>query len=158
VAPDYGKEFFLFVAGAQSSGVGGRLGGGRVLTQFIDTGPPEDPVLTPTGGKKKYSELGRIIGLDKPNRRSPSEQTEPPAPTDPVTGKRCRVGHFAPLGFYSKSLQRDHKKLTSLDVELCRIKPTEACVFAQHPRPNSRMSPASSFGPFGSAVTTARSG
>jgi hypothetical protein len=59
VAPDYGKEFFLFVDGAQSSGVGG------VLTQFVDTGPPEDPVLTPTGGKKKYSELDRVIGLDK---------------------------------------------------------------------------------------------
>jgi hypothetical protein len=60
VAPDYGKEFFLFVGGARSSGVGG------VLTQFIDTGPPEDPVLAPTGGKKKYSELDRVIGLDKP--------------------------------------------------------------------------------------------
>ena len=114
VAPDYGKEFFLFVDGAQSSGVGG------VLTQFVDTGPPEDPVLTPTGGKKKYSELDRVIGLDKPNRRLPSEQTEPPAPIDPVSGKR-RVGYFAPLGFYSKSLQRHHKKWTSLDVELYAI-------------------------------------
>jgi hypothetical protein len=59
VAPDYTKEFFLFVDGAQSSGVGG-----VAYCQFIDTGPPEDPVLTPTGGKKKYSELVRVIGLD----------------------------------------------------------------------------------------------
>ena len=114
MAPDYTKEFFLFVDGAQSSGVGG------VACQFVDTGPPEDPVLAPTGGKKKYSELDRVVGLDKPNRRLPSEQTEPPAPTDPVTGNR-RVGYFAPLGFYSKSLQRHHKKWTSLDVELYAI-------------------------------------
>jgi hypothetical protein len=31
------------------------------------------------------------------------------------------VGYFAPLGFYSKSLQRHHKKWTSLDVELYAI-------------------------------------
>ena len=114
VAPDYSKEFFLFVDGAQSSGIG------SVVMQFIDTGPPEDVPTVPTGGKKQYSELDRVIGLDKPNRRLPSEQAEPIAPIDPASGKR-RVGYFAPLAFYSKALQRHHKKWTSLDVELYAI-------------------------------------
>jgi hypothetical protein len=114
IAPDYSKEFFLFVDGVQSSGIG------SVVMQFIDTGPPEDVPTVPTGGKKQYSELDRVIGLDKPNRRLPSEQAEPIAPIDPVSGKR-RVGYFAPLASYSKALQRHHKKWTSLDVELCAI-------------------------------------
>jgi hypothetical protein len=105
VAPDYSKEFFLFVDGAQSSGIG------SVVMQFIDTGPPEDVPTVPTV---------RVIGLDKPNRRLPSEQAEPIAPIDPVSGKR-RVGYFAPLAFYSKALQIHHKKWTSLDVELYAI-------------------------------------
>jgi hypothetical protein len=116
--PDWDKEFFLWVDGAQSAGIG------SVITQFVDTAPPgsDEP---PEGRqqklkKRKYSELDRVSGLHLPNRRLPSEQEEPVAPIDASTGKR-RVGSYAPIAFYSKSLQKHHKRWTSLDVELFAI-------------------------------------
>ena len=116
--PDWSKEFFLWVDGAQSAGIG------SVITQFVDTALPgsEDHLALKPGrpSKPEYTELDRVSGLDQPNRRLPSEQEPPKAPFDEVSGKR-RVGYFAPIAFYSKSLQKHHKRWTSLDVELFAI-------------------------------------
>jgi hypothetical protein len=117
--PNWDLPFHCFSDGAQSAGVGG------CICQFIVTGPPRD-ALSPTPEveetrrhrKGKYNELDKVTGLDKPNRRLPSQQCPPPEPTDPITGQRL-TGYYAPIAFYSKSLKKHHRRWTSMmDVEL----------------------------------------
>jgi hypothetical protein len=50
-----------------------------------------------------------MSGLDVPNRKLVSEQLVPDSPVDSLTGKR-RVWYYAPIAFYSKSLQKQHRR------------------------------------------------
>jgi hypothetical protein len=73
--PNWDLPFHCFSDGAQSAGVGG------CICQFIVTGPPRD-ALSPTPEveetrrhrKGEYNEPDKVTGLDKPNRRLPSQQ------------------------------------------------------------------------------------
>jgi len=115
--PDPSKEYHLWTDGAQSRGAA------ACLSQWVDTGPavewefhPDHPLQR----KEEGRELKTISGLDTPNRKLVSEQLVPDSPVDLLTGKR-RVGYYAPIAFYSKSLQKQHRRWTSHDVELFAI-------------------------------------
>ena len=116
--PNWDLPFHCFSDGAQSAGVGG------CICQFIVTGPPRD-ALSPTPEieekrrhrKGEYNELDKITGLDKPNRRLPSQQCPPPrtnGPHDrPTTNRILRTNCIL--------LQKLEEAPQALDVYGCRV-------------------------------------
>ena len=71
-------------------------------------------------GKIKYTELEIASGLNLPNRRLLSPQTEPQEPICVHSGRR-RVGYYAPIAFHSKSIQKAQARWTSREVEVFAI-------------------------------------